>query len=171
MIFLYSTIQNAPVKNKILWIWVISVSYNELTAKFGPGKLKKGADFQLYNSPPVAPLFTVMESLNWVKLHTKHTNKLNKVNGIVLGLESDHMAGLSPYHIEHITELKNINRNAMDYARDHFPDKNLDKFWNQEAIREITNQTVHVLNLLERRFAVKLPRWYICDILCSNFVN
>ena len=80
------------------------------------------------------------------------------MNGIVLCLESDHVAGLSPYDIQHIIELKNINRDAMDYARDHYPDNNGDKFWNQEIMREITNKTMHVLNLLERRFAVKLPR-------------
>ncbi len=107
---------------------------------------------------PVARPFTMPEYMRWTNQHTKHTNKLNKVNGITHGLESDHVAGLSPYDIQHIIELKNINRDAMDYARDHYPDNNGDKFWNQEIMQEITNKTMHVLNLLERRFAVKLPR-------------
>ena len=102
--------------------------------------------------------FTMDQYKKWTNKHTKHTNKLNKVNGIIATLESDHVAGISPYDIQDIIDLKNINRDAMFYAMDHYPDLNGTKFGNQDIMREITNKTTHVLNLLELRFAVILPR-------------
>ena len=107
---------------------------------------------------PVARPFTMFEYKKWTNQHTKHTNKLSKVNGIIHVLESDHVAGISPYDIQDIIDLKNINRDAMFYAMDHYPDVNGTKFGNQDIMREITNKTTHVLNLLELRFEVILPR-------------
>ncbi len=107
---------------------------------------------------PVARPFTMFEYKKWTNQHTKHTNKLNKVNGIIATLESDHVAGRSPYDIQDIIDLKNLNRDAMFYAMDHYPDVNGTKFGNQDIMREITNKTTHVLNLLELRFEVILPR-------------
>ena len=129
-------------------------------------QLPAGAQPNHVVQPPVAVVqpvvrprqFTMDQYKKWTNKHTKHTNKLNKVNGIIATLESDHVVGNSTFDILDIVDLKNLNRDALLYAMDHYPDVNGTKFWNQDIMRELTNQTTHILNLLELRFKETLPR-------------